>query len=84
MLPGIFHKFLKSSLVCQGTVHSVRSSGVEGFRGVMKYFKHILMGHENFFKIFEGPQNTLCFIFVFFFKVRMSEHKISKVAIKKI
>ena len=31
--------------------------------GVMKYFRHILMGHEIFFKIFDGPQNTfLCSI----------------------
>ena len=27
------------------------------FVGVMKYFRHILMGHEIFLKIFDGPQN---------------------------
>ena len=25
------------------------------FVGAMKYFRHILMGHEIFFKIFDGP-----------------------------
>ena len=27
------------------------------FEGVMKYFKHILMGYEIFLKIFDGLQN---------------------------
>ena len=38
------------------------------------------MGHEIFFKIFDGPQNIfLCSIFVIlFFKLRGLEHKISK------
>ena len=27
----------------------------EGFCGAMRYFRHILMGHEKFFKIFDGP-----------------------------
>ena len=52
--------------------------GVEGwggwrvFVGVMKYFRHILMGHKIFFKIFDGSQNiSLCSIFVILFsKVR--------------
>ena len=26
--------------------------------GVMKYFRHILMGHEVFFKIFDGRQKS--------------------------
>ena len=54
--------------------------------GVMKYFRHILMGHEIFFKIFDGPQNIfLCSIFVIlFFKLRGLEHKISKLTIKEI
>ena len=26
--------------------------------GAMKYFGHILMGHEAFFKTFDGPRNT--------------------------
>ena len=35
--------------------------------GVMKYFRHILMDHEIFFKIFDGPQNIfLCSIFYVF------------------
>ena len=52
---------------------------------VMKYFRHILMGYEIFFKIFDGPENILCSIFVIaFFKLRRLEHKISKLAIKEI
>ena len=56
------------------------------FKGVMKYFRHILMGHEIFFKTFDGPQNVfLCFIFVILiFKLRVLEYKISKLAIKEI
>ena len=44
------------------------------------------MGHEIFFKIFDGPQNIfLCSIFVIlFFKLRGLEHKISKLTIKGI
>ena len=44
------------------------------------------MGHEIFFKIFDGPQNIfLCSIFVIsFFKLRRLEHKISKLAIKEV
>ena len=51
--------------------------------GVMKYFKHILMDHEIFFKLFDGPQNIfLCSIFIIlFFKLRGLEYKISKLAI---
>ena len=53
--------------------------------GFMKYFRHILMGHETFFKIFDGPQNIFFMsIFVILFsKLRESEHKISKLAIKE-
>ena len=60
--------------------------GPEGFCGVMKYFRHILIGHEIFFKIFDRIQNFfLCSIFVIlFFKLRGLEHKISKLAIKEI
>ena len=52
----------------------------------MKYFRHILMGHEIFFKIFDGPQNIfLCSIFIIlFFKLKGLKHKISKLAIKEI
>ena len=44
------------------------------------------MGHEIFFKIFDGTKNIyLCSIFVIsFFKLRELEHKISKLAIKEI
>ena len=54
--------------------------------GFMKYFRHILMSHETFFKIFDGPQNIFFMsIFVILFsKLRESEHKISKLAIKEI
>ena len=54
--------------------------------GVMKYFRHILMGHEIFFKIFDGPRNILlCSIYiVLFLKLKWLKHKISKLAIKKI
>ena len=39
------------------------------FVGIMKYFRHILMGHEIFFKIFDEPQNIfLCSIFVILFR----------------
>ena len=52
----------------------------------MKYFRHILMCHETFFKIFDGPQDIfLCSIFVIlFFKLRGLEHKIPQLPIKEI
>ena len=31
--------------------------GAEDFCGGHEIYKHILMGHEIFFKIFDGPQN---------------------------
>ena len=55
-----------------GTVHKYVGEGgggwgAEGFCGVMKYFMHILMGHEIFFKIFDGPRNIfLCSIWFYF------------------
>ena len=54
--------------------------------GVMKYFRHILIGHEIFFKIFGGPQNIfLCSVFIIlFFTLRGHEHKISKLPIREI
>ena len=54
--------------------------------GVMKYFRHIMMGYEIFFKTFDGAQNIfLCSVFVIlFFKLRRLEHKTSKLAIKEI
>ena len=53
---------------------------------VMKYFKHMLIGHEIFFKIFDGSKNIfLCSVFVIlFFKLKGLEHKILKLAINKI
>ena len=49
-------------------------------------FKHILMGHEIFLKIFDGAQNIfLCSpLVILIFKLRESERKISKLAIKEI
>ena len=54
--------------------------------GVMKYFRHILMGHEIFFKTFDGPWNIfLSSIFIIlFFKLKRLMHKTSKLAIKEI
>ena len=54
--------------------------------GVMKYFRHILMGHEIFFKIFDGPQNIFtCSIFaILFFKLGDLEHKINSADIRQI
>ena len=54
------------------------------FAGVMKNFKHVLMGHEIFLKVFDGLQNvSLCSPLVLsIFKLRRSEHKMSKLAIK--
>ena len=42
------------------------------FVGVMKYFRHILMGNEIFFKIFDGLRNIfLCSTFIIlFFKLK--------------
>ena len=56
------------------------------FVGVTKYFRHILTGHEIFSKVFDGSQNIfLCSIFLFlFFKFRVLEHKIWKLAIKPL
>ena len=44
------------------------------------------MGHEIFFKIFDGPQDIfLCSVFIIlFFKLKGLKHKISKLAIKEI
>ena len=52
----------------------------------IKYFRHILMDHEIFFKISDGPQDVLlCPIFLLlFFKLRELECKISKLVINEI
>ena len=54
--------------------------------GTTKFFRHILMGHEIFFKIFDGQRNIfLCSIFlILFFKLKGLKHKMSKLAIKEI
>ena len=42
--------------------------GQRVFVKAMKYLRHILMGHEIFFKIFDGPRNIfLCCIFKILF-----------------
>ena len=44
---------------------SMYEEGPEGFYGVMKHFRHVLMGHEIFAKNFDGLQNIfLCSIFL--------------------
>ena len=60
--------------------------GQRVFVEVMKYFRHILMDHEIFFKIFDESQNIfLCSIFVILYlKLRQLEHKKSKLAINEI
>ena len=54
--------------------------------GGLEGFVHILMDHEIFFKIFDGPQNIfLCCIFVIlFFKLSGLEHEIFQLAIKEV
>ena len=64
----------------------------EGERGrsALKYFRHILMGHEISLKYFDGRQkNFLCASFLIFpviysENLQGSEHKVFKLAIKKI
>ena len=54
--------------------------------GAMKYFRHILMGHEIFFKIFDGSRNIFLrsIFIILFFKLKGLQHKISKLVIKEI
>ena len=56
------------------------------FVRVIRYFSHILMGFEIFFKIFDGPPNIfLCSIStILFFKLKALKRKISRLAIKEI
>ena len=63
---------------------SMQEGGRRVFVGIIKYFRHILMGHEIFFKIFDGLRNIfLFFIFIIlFFKLQGLKHKISELAIK--
>ena len=59
-------------------------------RSALKYFRHILMGHEISLKNFDGRQkNFLCASFLIFpvvysENIQGSEHKAFKLAIKKI
>ena len=57
-----------------------------GHVGAMKYLWHILIGHEIFFKTFDGLRNIfLCSIFILLlFYLKGLKHKISKLAIKEI
>ena len=42
--------------------------GLEGFYGGLKIFRHVLMGHEIYFKDFDGPRNIFsCSILVILF-----------------
>ena len=52
----------------------------------MKFFRHILMDHEIFFKIFDGPQNIFLYstFIILFLKLKELKHKISKLDIKEI
>ena len=56
------------------------------FAGAMKSFKHILMDHEIFLKIFDGSRNIfLCSpLVILIFKLKESERKMSKLAIMEI
>ena len=56
------------------------------FAGAMKSFKHILMDHEIFLKIFDGQRNIfLCSpLVILIFKLKESERKMSKLAIMEI
>ena len=70
-----------------GTVHSVcRRRAQRVFVEAMKYFRHILMGNEIFFKIFDAPQNIFFYsvFIILFFRLKGLKHKISKLAIKEI
>ena len=63
--------------------------GWSAFAGVMKYFRHILMGHEIFLKIFDGPKNLfLCSFLILtlnlFENLSGFEQKLPKLAIKRI
>ena len=63
----------------------IRYVGGAEFVGVMKHFRHILMGHEIYFKHFDRSHIFLSFVFVIlFFKLRGLRHKIFKLAIKEI
>ena len=52
----------------------------------MKTFKHILMGHKIFLKLFDGPQHIfLCSLLVILIsKLMGSENKMSKLVTNEI
>ena len=52
----------------------------------MKNVKHLLIGHEIFLKFFDESQNIFLRspLVILIFKLRGSEKKMSKLAIKKI
>ena len=54
--------------------------------GAIKNFKHILMGHVIFLKIVDDPRSILLCppLVILIFKLRESEHKMSKLTIKEI
>ena len=60
------------------------------FAEVTKYFRHIMMGHEIFLKIFDGPQNFflfssfLSFLVISFKNLWWSGNKMLKLAMKGI
>ena len=57
--------------------------GERVFVGVMKYFRHILMGHEIFSKLLMGHKIRSIYV-VLIFKLRGLEHTTSRLAIKKV
>ena len=60
------------------------------FAEVMKYFRHVVMGHEIFLKIFDGPQkfflfsSFLSFLVISFKNLWWSRKKLLKLAMKGI
>ena len=70
-----FYHLKRNLISIKGPYIKYVGAGGEGrrvFVGVIKYFRHILMGHEKFFKIFDGPQNIFLgsVFIILFFKLR--------------
>ena len=42
---------------------SMKEGGWRDFSGAVEYFRHMLMGHEILFKVFNGPQNIFYVLF---------------------
>ena len=55
------------------------------FVGAMKYFMRILMIHEIFFKIFDGPRNIFIrsIFIILFVKLKKLKHIISKLSLSR-